>query len=471
MAAPSRSGPGISRSLAALVALGLALRLYHYGRNPALWHDEAANVINVLNKNFLELLGPLYGSATGPPIFLWLQKCVMLALDDSLFSLRLLSLLASCAGLLIFAWIARRTLPSLAASVAVLLVACSDRLLWHAAEARHYSSDFLIATLLVALLGLTNQWPTPKRAALFAALAPAIIFASYPGVFLLGGVFLALWPSLRNGKHWTAAAFLSASIALSFAAFYFITIRAQRSTAMDAAWIALFPNWQRPWTVPFWAIRSTIGIFDYIGRPIGGILLVPAAIGAIRFWREERRELVWFAIAPLLLAMLAAFVRAYPYTGARTMVFAMPALILLIGYGLDGLVAWRAEGPPVRRFALALGLIPIAVTLGFALYRVAIPWPRADTAIASDYVLTHRQANEPVTANHYEYEYYFRHLGGAFTPEMRLLAERPQPARLWIVMTAGDPRTREDYIKNLSGWQVLERHEFVRTSVLLATPR
>ena len=42
-------------------------------------------------------------------------------------------------------------LHNLVCDPATLLVACSDRLLWHAAEARHYSTDFLIAAGLLSL--------------------------------------------------------------------------------------------------------------------------------------------------------------------------------------------------------------------------------------------------------------------------------------------------------------------------------
>src|SRR5438034_6926701 len=39
------------------VALGLGLRLYHYARNPSMWHDEAALVLNVLDKGLGDVLG------------------------------------------------------------------------------------------------------------------------------------------------------------------------------------------------------------------------------------------------------------------------------------------------------------------------------------------------------------------------------------------------------------------------------
>ena len=462
---------GAGPPLAWLVALGLGLRFFHYGRNPALWHDEAVTVLNVIRKNFGELLGPLYASATGPPGFLWLQKCVTLAFGDGTYSLRLVSVLASCAGLIVLAQSARRMLGPAGAFAAVLLVACSDRLLWHAAEARHYSSDFFFGAILLALLLEASGWPSGRRAFLFAALAPIIIFSSYPGVFLCGGVFIALWPALWRERRWAAAAVLGAAIVLAFAAFYFITIRTQRSAAMDAAWVHAFPDWRRPWTVPFWTVRSTVGVFDYAARPLGGILLAAALVGGVRFWRAGRREPVLFALVPMLLALLAALAKSYPYTGARTMVFAMPALVVMIGHGFDGMLAWRTGGRAVRVVVRLLVAVPFAATFGLALYRVVLPWPRAETAAASAYVLTHRQVDEPVTANHWEYEYYFRGLGAEFVPEMRLLAAPARAPRIWIVITAGDLRARDALIVATGErWRVLERREFAGTSLVLAAP-
>src|SRR5262245_3930979 len=104
-----------------LVALGLALRLYHYLRNPSVWHDEAMLILNVLAKSFGELLGPLDFVQAAPPLFLWAEKAVLLTLGESTYALRLVPFLAGCAALLLVVPVARRILHPRAVPWAVLL--------------------------------------------------------------------------------------------------------------------------------------------------------------------------------------------------------------------------------------------------------------------------------------------------------------------------------------------------------------
>jgi len=218
-------------------------------------------------------------------------------------------------------------------------------------------------------------------------------------------------------------------------------------------------------------VTSTVGVVDYLCRPIGGILIVPALLGGIRLWRSDRREQVLFAAIPMLLAMLAALPKSYPYTGARTMVFAMPALILLIASGLAHLLELARTPRPAARLAFALLTIPLTATLGFALYRVFAPWPRADASGAAAYVLARRQPGEPVSANHWEYNYYFRGLHGAFHPDLNLLNGSAQPGRFWIVFTSADPRDRQAITEAVAGWQVLEHREFENSTVYLLSQK
>src|SRR5262249_6298078 len=129
---------GSRKSLIVVAAVGVALRLFHYLRDPSVWHDEAALIVNGRHLDFSPLLGPLMGHEASPPLFLWLERAMILALGDSTFALRLIPALASCLSVVLFVAAARRRLPPAAAFSAALLFAASDRLLWHACEAKPY---------------------------------------------------------------------------------------------------------------------------------------------------------------------------------------------------------------------------------------------------------------------------------------------------------------------------------------------
>src|SRR5205807_3475797 len=202
---------------------------------------------------------------------------------------------------------------------------------------------------------------------------------------------------------------------------------AQRTPLIDQCWDDTWPQWQRPWTVPLWTAIQTFEVFRYCFEPLGQALAILALIGAVSLWRRGERVLTTFLILPLAQALLAACLKAYPYGGYRVLVYAMPALTLLIGLGAEAVLAWLKswERPVAWKFLAACGpsrlgaglmailfLMPLARTAQYTL----TPWPRADCAGAAAYVLDHLRPDEEVAGNHWEYEYYFRHLGSAYSP-------------------------------------------------------
>jgi hypothetical protein len=194
----------------------------------------------------------------------------------------------------------------------------------------------------------------------------------------------------------------------------------------------------------------------------------------IVFRREKRGGLLVLILAPMAFAMLAALVKSYPYTGARTMVYCLPGLTLLIAAGLGPLIQWlRTRLPAVASGILIfLLLFPFAETFAFSLYTAAVPWKRADTFGASSYVLAHLQPGDLITTNHWEYEYYFRKLGPVLNTDfdaVSRMADSAKPHRLWLVLNAGTTDARFQIEKELldRGWHMEEDHEFQNASVFL----
>jgi hypothetical protein len=463
-----------------VLMLGLGLRLYHFLRDPSLWHDEAALVLNVLDKGFLDLLGPLSFAEAAPPLLLWIERAATLLLGNGTYALRLFPLLASCAALLIMLPVAQRMLRPPAVPWALLLLACSDHLLWHSCEAKPYAVDVFAATVLLAVFCWTASWELGCRLMMCGLLGPVLIFLAYPGCFLCGGLLVALLPAVwraRRTNTWLGYGLLVLAIFAAFAVLVAGPIRAQRCETIVACWKSTFPRWDRPWTVPIWTVLGLLEVFRYCFEPIGQILLPLAVVGAATFWQRGSRALLALLLVPIVLALLAACLQAYPFGGYRVMVYAAPALALLVAEGLPlevGAERGARSALPLclprsalrvlcRYGVLALALLPLA----WAVHRVCHPWNRADCAGAARYVLAHSRPGDSVAANHWEYAYYFRRLGLDFS-----LLPEASPAwrgRLWLVTTAGTPADRLEVLQHFrrQGWQSLEQHEFTRTSVFL----
>jgi hypothetical protein len=453
------------------VVAGLALRVYHYGRNPSMWHDEAALVLNVLSKGFADLLGPLLFHEAGSPLFLWIERSVHLTLGDSTYALRLIPFLASCAALLLFVPVVKRILPPSAAAWAVLLFAFSDSLLWHSCEAKPYAVDALCATGLLAIYVCSSDWSLMRRLAVYAVVAPVIIFLAYPGCFLFGGVLLALardvWRA-RQWKGWLCYGLLIMAIFVSFALLVLGPIHAQRSQAMDECWLKSFPPWDRPWRLALWFVDSPLDVARYACMPTGKGLAVIAVAGAIYFYRNRMRNLLLFLGAPIALALVASCMRAYPFGGTRVMIYAGPAIFVLVAAGASACHAWLGQRTRLGTGAMWLLLItPICFTFAHVLF----PWGRADCAGAAAFVRANRSPSDLVAANGWEYLYYFRSMPGVYRPLGEFAF--PAPARLWLIVTGVTPEERAQigrYLSTLQG-PILQERDFERTKVFLLDSR
>jgi hypothetical protein len=371
-----------------IVMLGLGLRVYHYLLNPGVWKDELFLLRNIVGKSYVELLGPLVCDQAAPPLFLWMEHSVWLALGDSTLVLRLIPLLASCGALLLLAPVARACLRAEAVPWALLLFACSDKIVDHTIEAKQYMVDAFVMVLVPALCCGTKAWPIGRRLLMFAALAPVVIFSAFPGCFVMGGLLVAMLPEVWNHRRQPAAWLGYALVALTtLAAFGLLLIgpiHAQHTSPLAEMWTDTFPNWNQPWTVSWWCLRTNIGLLDHSFRPVGGALLPLAIIGGVSLWRRGRRAELLLLVTPVLLAMLAALMRAYPY-GSRVMLYAVAPLALLIGEGAVQLVGWARQSlenhASWTRRAAGRSLIVVSVLLlllpaGLSAYRAVRPWPR-----------------------------------------------------------------------------------------------
>lgn len=324
------------------VGVSVLLRIQQFALNPAVWIDELWILRNITRKNFAELMGPLTDVQAAPPVFLWIEHALWLAFGDNIFALRLLPLVASCAMVVLLVPLGRGLVRMPALLMSILLLGLSDKLLDYTCEVKPYVVDGVVATGLAVLFRVTQTWTSHSRMILFGALAPLALFTSYASCFVYGGLMLAFlpetWTKRDQWKTWLGWAVLILSVSISFYFLYTGPIRAQRTPQMETFWQD-YPDWQRPWTVPFWTVYAWGTYLERLWRPTGMILIVPLIVGVAVLWRRRLIAELMVLLAPITLAMLAAWMGKYPFE-ARLLIFSAPSVLLLVGEGLMEISIW-----------------------------------------------------------------------------------------------------------------------------------
>lgn len=348
-------------TLAIVAALlwGTGIRLGQYLGDRSLWTDEAMLALNVLERDFGQLLAPLRGAQGAPILFLFVVKALTLLLGSSDWVLRLFPFATGIATLWIFWLLARRALKPPYALIGVLLLVMSGRQAWYSQEFKQYAVDVAVAVALflsAAALGNRNN-PGGGRFASLAVLGGISVWLSHPSVFVMAGIGLGLAAVLLPSGRRRNVAGLAGVAAVwlgSFAAFYAVSIGKLLLHG------GLRNYWRKEYLPPpdsfahlvAWR-ESLIGFLTWCHFPwsAGLLLLALGALGVALLWRTNR--LLAIALpATYLAASLASMAGKYPL-GDRLALFLLPAILLLASAGVQQV----CEGRPVAVYLLLAALL------------------------------------------------------------------------------------------------------------------
>ncbi len=352
------------------MALGIGLRVLAYLLRLPLFTDEAKLAVSLLDRGYAGLLEPLAHQQIAPFLFMWIQKTVTLVFGFSEYSLRLVPVLAACAGVLLMRHLARRLFHGTPAVFAMALFAVSYYPIRHGAELKPYATDLLASLVLTVLAVEWLRDPRPRRLWLFAAVAPVAVAMSYTAVFVAAGILAALAIPLWRRRDWPNALAWGAGAILAGAAFAlnFYLVAADQYQLRAAAKMPMVGGFPPPGDflgTLGWLLQAHTGrTFGYpLGAENGGSLLTFAAFatGAIVLLRAGRRCLPArclparclpaILLCPFGLGLIAALLQRYPYGGsARVSQYLVPAICLLVGLGATRLSS-LARRSKVRRRA------------------------------------------------------------------------------------------------------------------------
>ncbi len=355
--------------IAFFLILGCLLRIVRYAQNLPLWSDECFLAVNFIRRGYADLLRPLDNGQIAPLLFLWAERLVIDLVGFSESGLRLFALLCGLASVFFFWRFAVDVLGSrsLSALLAVGIFTVSVHPIRHAAEAKPYASDLLMALALLVPAARWLREPGGERLALGASNGDTPCAAHVESGHFRGGGRWA-WSSSSSVENASMAE--RVGLRQFWAGLYhgvLLAISDDRPRAKrerDGRVAAVLGNVISAsgtavaiaWLAGLGAHGST---FAYPGGGAQGAsaaTFVAFVAGAIVLARRGQVAIVGCVIGPFGLALLAAALGRYPYGGeARLMQFAAPGICLLAGQGAAAAVDLVAS-PRIRRGVIRLVL-------------------------------------------------------------------------------------------------------------------
>ncbi|TDN39421.1 hypothetical protein A8B98_19465 [Hymenobacter sp. UV11] len=334
-----------------VLALGVLLRLFHFLYNRSFFTDELFLNVNLLEKDFWELATtPLRYEQKAPIGYLWTARLCALLFGPREPALRLLSLLSGLVALGGFVPVARYFVRGWGVVVAVGVLALGSPAIYHAVEAKQYSTE-LCATVLALLLYLRYHnrpgWPALLAWGLLGSL---LLLFSFSVIFVLAGIGLVLAAHAAWQRRWLRLvqyAIPGGMWVLTFGVIYLLFV----SKFLSSGWLPDFfrvrydayPDLHHPVAAAKWLVHKGYQILD---RPLGLLLssdnhllklgwvsLPVLGIGVV-FLLKEHRQWLALLLLPVALALLAAAAGQYPFH-ERFLLFLAPLLLLVLGYGVQ----------------------------------------------------------------------------------------------------------------------------------------
>lgn len=469
---PDESAPRLSRPSPAtvvtiavgLLILGFAvfLRLDQYFSGRSLWLDESLLALNVIDRPISRLAEPLDLSQGAPLGFLVSSKLVVLALGKSELAFRLIPLLAGIGSLGLYFVVARRVSTTLAALLGLALMACSAPLLYYSAEFKQYSTE-VMATLALTAVAVAPGRLTLRRYVAVTLLGCVLLWFAFTTIFFLTAFACAYGLAFLVGRRWrdllavAGASSLWLASALGVYKVSYDDLDSLESSVQEASTGGTLADTaenlhEAATNIGIAAVGAAGGSAP--AWAVAGLTLVLALAGAVLLLRAKPYACLMIVL-PVVAMFGAVLIGRYP-TFERTLLIAVPALILLAAHGAMS-VSRRlgARAGPVVGVAIAALLLAYPLEGAVA----GIGGPRRNDQAVRPLVaeLVERWRPNDGLYVHYAAQYAFRYyvecdcIGDkASLPPLTYATRRTTGPRLWHGVLRSRP----------PGLEIGERHDF-----------
>jgi len=335
----------------------------------SLYIDEAALGLNILQRNYAELLQPLSSFQVTPILFLLVTEFLSNTFGHSTIVLRLIPFLFSILSLLfIYPTSYGITKSRHTALTCLILLAFSPLFYRYSTEFKQYAIDLSLTVIFL--------WHVFKKENIsltipFVLISSISIFISHISIFLLFllGIYLmyirlkrkiSILPLLTVGSIWV--------LCFLFYYYNFITEHPSEKHQVDFWQYAFMPT--RPYDIIVWFPKRFFTIFynffayniflipaiKYRLVFLPFLTMVPFFIGIYSTLRKKQYKVLYFCLAPIGLHLILSCLEIYPYS-VRNTYYQLVMYFLLFSIGINHLFSNQKIRSKVKKYIIIFSVI------------------------------------------------------------------------------------------------------------------
>ncbi len=327
-----------------IIAFGVVLRASKYLPAWSLRGDELAVTLNLISRSAIDLMAkPLDSEQAAPFGFVLVIKALITIFGQSEYVLRFTALAAGCISLTLMHNLLTKTGGRYGNIFGLSAFAFGNYLIYYSAELKPYSTDVLICLiLLLSFHQHLSRETTSKDFVVLAGLGVLALCLSYPAVFVIAGISIALFLHYWRDKQRLLRITLTGVIwAGVFLALYFLLLRHQtQDTYLITFWdnlLSFMP--MPPWRDIAWFPKALSGLFFIVaGLSSSLILVIPIYLfGLWAFWKEKKWQWILVLTVPIGINIVVSGFQKYPFHG-RLILYLLPLVLIVLGKGIDFLI-------------------------------------------------------------------------------------------------------------------------------------
>ena len=320
-----------------LISVGVFLVIYQFLFNRSLWIDEAQIALNIINKDFLELLKPLDHYQAAPIGFLFIERVSVLVFGKNEIALRLfpfISFLFSIPFLYLFT--KKLTNNNIVALLSTAIFTSIVMVLRYSSEVKQYPIDILFA-MMILYFTLSLHFNKNRSLFIYAILGVIAIWFSNTSVIILtvAGLYLLYTEFYKKKNYKIVWPFLFWAISLMIY-YYFFVHNHPLAEFMRSCWAGAFIP-LNPFSKVFYIFiySHVVNMYHLLGFT-GYLWLIPFTVslsGIVFMIKYQKYTLLYFSISPIILHLFLSGLELYPFTG-RFLLYIVPLIILMYAFGL-----------------------------------------------------------------------------------------------------------------------------------------